>query len=377
MSDKIFRGRRAQDCRRERLLGRRQRAGRGGADRAAAGRCQSRRARQPRRDPPPPLYQQPCDRRGRRKPACDCRSRHRRAYRRRRQQRLRTGGRRRGDGNRASRQPNGTAPASWRCVTAAHLGRIADWAEMAADAGLASFHFVNVTGIGASRVAPFGGSDGRLATNPIAAAIPRPAVHAHRARHGDEHRRGGQDRCRRQSWRRDAGWLAYRPSTAGRRATRATSTTSPAARIMPFGAYKGYGLSLFVDLFAGALIGAGGITHRHEVAGAHREQHGRDDRRSGARSAIAALRRRGRGDRRVCDGVETGGRRRCRARPRRSGAAHAGRAPRQRHSDRGRDVAPDRRSREIRRSNCRGSAEAKISRPRLSASRASGSRDRD
>jgi hypothetical protein len=35
---------------------------------------------------------------------------------------------------------------------------------------------------------------------------------------------------------------------------------------MPFGEYKGYGLSLFVDLFAGALIGAGGITHRHNVA---------------------------------------------------------------------------------------------------------------
>jgi uncharacterized oxidoreductase len=53
----------------------------------------------------------------------------------------------------------------------AHLGRLGDWAEMAAAAGLASIHFVNATGI-PLRVVPHGGRDGRGTTNPIAMGIP-------------------------------------------------------------------------------------------------------------------------------------------------------------------------------------------------------------
>ena len=51
-----------------------------------------------------------------------------------------------------------------------HLGRIGDWAERAADAGLISFHFVNVRG--SLLVAPFGGSDRRGSTSPLAIGIP-------------------------------------------------------------------------------------------------------------------------------------------------------------------------------------------------------------
>ena len=51
-----------------------------------------------------------------------------------------------------------------------HLGRIGDWAERAADAGLVSFHFVNVRG--SLLVAPFGGSDRRGSTSPLAIGIP-------------------------------------------------------------------------------------------------------------------------------------------------------------------------------------------------------------
>jgi uncharacterized oxidoreductase len=153
------------------------------------------------------------------------------------------------------------------CVLAfrhsAHLGRIGDWAGMAADAGLASFHFVNVTGTGASRVAPFGGSDGRLATNPVAAALPRPegghivldmatsmvaegkiAVAANRGKAVP------------------AGWLI---DGAGEPTTDALKLYGdPPGAILPFGLYKGYGLSLFCDLFAGALIGSGTIADRHD-----------------------------------------------------------------------------------------------------------------
>jgi uncharacterized oxidoreductase len=53
----------------------------------------------------------------------------------------------------------------------AHLGRLGDWAEMAAAAGLASLHFVNASGI-PLRVVPHGGRDGRGTTNPIAIGIP-------------------------------------------------------------------------------------------------------------------------------------------------------------------------------------------------------------
>src|SRR4029434_1459306 len=52
-----------------------------------------------------------------------------------------------------------------------HLGRLGDWAEMAAEAGQVSLHFLNTSG--AQRVAPFGGSDRRLSTNPMAVGVPR------------------------------------------------------------------------------------------------------------------------------------------------------------------------------------------------------------
>ena len=51
-----------------------------------------------------------------------------------------------------------------------HLGRIGDWAERAAEAGLASIHFVNVEG--GELVAPFGGVDRRFSTNPVCIGIP-------------------------------------------------------------------------------------------------------------------------------------------------------------------------------------------------------------
>src|SRR4029078_10187313 len=54
-----------------------------------------------------------------------------------------------------------------------HLGRIGDWAEMAAAAGKVSLHFVNTSG-GGILVPPFGGINRRLSANPIAAGVPVP-----------------------------------------------------------------------------------------------------------------------------------------------------------------------------------------------------------
>jgi len=51
-----------------------------------------------------------------------------------------------------------------------HLGRVGDWAELAAEANQVSLHFLNTSS--AQRVAPFGGSDRRLSTNPITIGVP-------------------------------------------------------------------------------------------------------------------------------------------------------------------------------------------------------------
>jgi len=55
-------------------------------------------------------------------------------------------------------------------ANAGHLGRIGDWAELAAAEGLVSIHFVNVRG--RSLVAPFGGIDRRMATSPFCVGAP-------------------------------------------------------------------------------------------------------------------------------------------------------------------------------------------------------------
>jgi uncharacterized oxidoreductase len=51
-----------------------------------------------------------------------------------------------------------------------HIGRVGEWAEMAAAAGLVSIHFVNVAG--SQLVAPFGGVERRISTAPFAVGFP-------------------------------------------------------------------------------------------------------------------------------------------------------------------------------------------------------------
>lgn len=62
---------------------------------------------------------------------------------------------------------------------AGHLGRIGAFAEQAATAGLVSMHLVNVAN--SRLVAPFGSSDRRMGTNPLAFGVPRtgapPVIH--------------------------------------------------------------------------------------------------------------------------------------------------------------------------------------------------------
>ena len=57
-----------------------------------------------------------------------------------------------------------------------HIGRTGTYTELAARYGYVAMCFVNVAGHAAS-VAPFGGADKRLGTNPMAVAVPMPAAH--------------------------------------------------------------------------------------------------------------------------------------------------------------------------------------------------------
>ncbi|HET6521034.1 MAG TPA: Ldh family oxidoreductase, partial [Geminicoccaceae bacterium] len=54
-----------------------------------------------------------------------------------------------------------------------HVGRLGDWAEMAAAENMASIHLCNGTGSW-NMVVPFGGRDPRTSTNPFAIAMPVP-----------------------------------------------------------------------------------------------------------------------------------------------------------------------------------------------------------
>src|SRR5215475_10133098 len=56
-------------------------------------------------------------------------------------------------------------------ANAHHVGRVGAYGELAADAGLVSLHFVNVTDHRAL-VAPFRGTDARFVTNPVCIALP-------------------------------------------------------------------------------------------------------------------------------------------------------------------------------------------------------------
>ena len=58
-------------------------------------------------------------------------------------------------------------------ANAHHLARIGRWAELCAAEGFASVHFVNV--LSRPLVAPWGGSDARLATDPFCVGVPHAA----------------------------------------------------------------------------------------------------------------------------------------------------------------------------------------------------------
>jgi uncharacterized oxidoreductase len=134
-----------------------------------------------------------------------------------------------------------------------HLGRIGAWPEMLADAGYASFHFVNTSGFGIL-VAPHGGSDRRLSANPIAAGSPVAGGPPLILDIATSVIAEGKIQMMRNKKEKLAPGLVLdghgKPTTDPE-----AFYASPPGAIFPFGGHKGSGLSLFCEIFAGSLTG--------------------------------------------------------------------------------------------------------------------------
>jgi uncharacterized oxidoreductase len=136
-----------------------------------------------------------------------------------------------------------------------HIARVGSYGEQACAAGLISIFFVNVVAGGLQKVAPFGGSDGRLHTNPICIGIPAGAdQHPILLDFATSHIAMGKVRVAYNEGRTlEHGSLI----DGGGRDTGnpAVIFEEPYGAILPFGAHKGSGLALACELLAGALSG--------------------------------------------------------------------------------------------------------------------------
>lgn len=141
-----------------------------------------------------------------------------------------------------------------------HLGRIGEWAEMAAAEGLISIHFVNV--ISRPIVAPWGGTDARFGTNPFAVGIPVTGGEPIILDFATSVIAQGKTRVAYNKGEKlapgqmldDKGRPTIDP---------VYGVLKPLGALMPFGGHKGFGLSLVCELLGGAL--AGGLSV-HEAA---------------------------------------------------------------------------------------------------------------
>ena len=157
---------------------------------------------------------------------------------------------------------------------AGHIGRVGDWAEMAAAEGLVSVHFVNAAG--SLLVAPFGGVEKRLSTAPYCVGIPRqgqdPIVLDFATSIVAEGKvlvasRGGKKLPKGALVDHD-GTLSedpavlYGPHTAeGPR-----DHTKGTGAIRAFGEHKGSGLAFICELLGGALTGTGATSGGRQFA---------------------------------------------------------------------------------------------------------------
>jgi uncharacterized oxidoreductase len=146
-----------------------------------------------------------------------------------------------------------------------HLGRIGEWAEQAAEAGLVSVHFVNVAG--SLLVAPFGAVDRRFSTAPFAAGLPAPGRPPVVLDFATSLVAEGKVLVASQGGKalpegsliEPDGRLSQDPSTlyGPLDDTAVRNNRKGPGAIRAFGEHKGSGLALICELLAGALTGSG------------------------------------------------------------------------------------------------------------------------
>lgn len=131
-----------------------------------------------------------------------------------------------------------------------HVGRLGDWAELAAEQGVISFHFVNSPA--KPGVSPFGGVERRMATNPVCIGYPVEGRDPLIVDMTTSSVAEGKLRVANAAGNPiPEGWVLDKQGNP---------TTNPGdyyagGALQTMGAHKGYGLSLAIDLLAGALTG--------------------------------------------------------------------------------------------------------------------------
>ncbi len=141
-----------------------------------------------------------------------------------------------------------------------HLARIGQWAEQCAAAGFASIHFVNV--LSQPLVAPYGGLDARLATNPFCVGVPH-APHPLVLDYATSAVAFGKVRVALDAGRKMPDGLLIdaqgRPTVDP-----AAMFGAPIGALLPFGGHKGFALAVMCELLGGALSG-GQVQDHHPV----------------------------------------------------------------------------------------------------------------
>ncbi|MFN0161792.1 MAG: malate/lactate/ureidoglycolate dehydrogenase [Burkholderiales bacterium] len=137
-----------------------------------------------------------------------------------------------------------------------HIGRIGQWAEDCAQAGMVSLHFVNA--LLRPLVAPFAGSDARFATNPFCCGIPRQGEAPLILDFATSRIALGKARVARQEEKPLAPGIlidgAGHPSVDPRVMFERDAAGRLGA-ILPFGEHKGYGMAVICEILGGALTG--------------------------------------------------------------------------------------------------------------------------
>ena len=148
----------------------------------------------------------------------------------------------------------GNAVAAVGLKQSGHVGRLGEWVELAAGAGLIALAYAN-GGRSGGLVAPFGGAERRMGTNPIAVAIPlqdRPALLLDFATSAVAE---GKVRVALNSGKPiPEGWVLDRQG----RQTRDPADLYNDGMLLPAAGHKGYSLALLADFLGGILTGSGG-----------------------------------------------------------------------------------------------------------------------